>query len=126
MTKKELETAMADNILNSLDLSTNPELIWSYKKDTGDNETFERKDGLKLRSKDSNYFYIVEPVDYGRFDFYLERSILTGLNNFRIHLLNLEKKKQEEAKAKILIKFFGLDIKSQRKNKIEKINEIKK
>ena len=129
MTKEELEKAMAQNILDSLDIKKTPEFNWTYgpeKNTSSTYEIFERKDGLKLRVKEGGgmaYFYLISPVDYGRFEYNLERTIMYAISQFKIYIQELEKKRKEEAKAKILIDFFGLDIKKQRKDKIEKINE---
>jgi len=105
MTKRELEEGMTKNILESLDFSKQPELIWKTYTDKESSlyKIFEREDGLRLRYKEQS-FHLVSPTVYDRFEYVFEKQIITELLIFQAYLIDLEKKKEEEKKARVKIK----------------------
>lgn len=123
--KKKVEEGMCKNILDSLDLSTSPELVWISKKSDNSSSTaieYERNDGLIIRVIYNN-LTILQPINYKFENVEFENKLFQALVKLKNHLYQKEIERIENEKLQKLVDFFELDIKKQRKDKIQKIEQ---
>lgn len=128
MTRQEIEKDIFEKIIESIGMDK-PANEWVYTyKNIHDNYiyTFIRRDGLEISFTKSTYrgrLQIIKPVNFSFEDWRFENDLAEAFSKF-VHILKQDmERKILRDKLDRLTDFFDLDLKKQRKNKLNKINE---
>lgn len=127
-TREEYEKEIYEHLIDNIDIKNNPEKYWSHTVVNGMNShyLFTRNDNLKIdfvKSTYTNKWSISDPIKYEFTNITYTRTISDLLEKLLDHLKFKEQERIDIEKLNRLHKFLQLDIKTQRKNKLDKINE---
>jgi hypothetical protein len=126
-TREEYEKEIYEHLIDNINTKNNPEKYWSHIIVNGMNSQFmfTRNDNLKIdfsKGTYNNRWSISDPVKYEFTNLTYSRAIGDLLDKLLDYLKFKEQERIDIEKLNRLHKFLQLDIKTQRKNKLDKIN----
>jgi hypothetical protein len=126
--RDQIEQAIYDKVVESFNMY-HPADQWECKSETKNSylvHDLNRKDGLHITyyvmSMGINSMIFRKPSEFKFLNLFLEKKLCNEIEIFLNKLKTDLNRKKDEDILNAMIDFFGLDVKKQRKDKLDKIN----